>query len=131
LLSGVCASSADGKEYLLAKNNGENSLHGGQKGSQFPHDRDQGWRVVLWEDGLQVFYQIGARRKRREVGASPEQAGRFFVTGRASRVTTVLHRWTGAIAALDCPHMRSNAPCGGRTLDAPPKGVVRIVGSHA
>src|SRR5512136_1452520 len=25
----------DGKEYLLAKNNGENSLHGGQKGSRF------------------------------------------------------------------------------------------------
>jgi aldose 1-epimerase len=25
----------DGKEYLLAKNNGENTLHGGQKGSRF------------------------------------------------------------------------------------------------
>jgi len=25
----------DGKEYLLAKNSGENSLHGGQKGSRF------------------------------------------------------------------------------------------------
>lgn len=65
----------NGKTYTLARNNGENHLHGGQKGFD-----KYVWDAEQTEDGL-LFSRVSPRRR----GGLPRHAHRFgavFVEGR-------------------------------------------------